>query len=68
MDGYYTQIFTGGQCFKNYSPLPYCDLTTIFIAECQTCDSGFVNNMGYCVKFKNGTCDVMGCGFCLEND
>ena len=32
MDGYYTQIYTGGQCFKNYSPLPYCDLTTIFIA------------------------------------
>ena len=50
-DGYYIQLFTGGQCWKEYSPLPYCKLTTIFGALCIACDDGFVLSNYECFKY-----------------
>ena len=43
-DGYYVRTYTGGQCWKMYSPLPHCSLTTLYLPICLICDDGYVLN------------------------
>ena len=51
-DGYHTQIYTGGMCFKDYSPFPNCQLSIIWAPICLMCNEGYVNKNGECLKFN----------------
>lgn len=59
--GYTVISNAGGQCWKNYSPVPYCALTTPQ-AMCVLCEEGYAL-LGYssCVKIGNITCNITGC-------
>ena len=68
MTGYHTQKFTGGLCFKDYSPLFNCQLS-ISSSLCYMCNEGYVSNMGMCLKFNpNVECNIEGCMFCLDDN
>ncbi len=52
-----------------YSPLPYCQLTTLYAPICLACEDGYALNVNYqCVMMKNMTCNVDGCSYCLTEN
>ena len=68
-DGYTLLTQTGGQCWKTYSPLPYCKITTLISPVCFACNDGYALNSVYeCMKVSNVTCKVNGCNYCLTSN
>lgn len=66
--GYTLLTNTGGQCWKNYSPVTNCMLTTAEVM-CAACNTGYVLvGESSCMAMTDVTCDISGCNFCVENN
>ena len=64
-EGYITILYTGGQCWKTYSPLPNCKITTLYHPVCQACNEGYVLSSSFeCIPVSNITCNISGCMYC----
>ena len=66
-DGYTVIVNTGGRCWKKYSPIPFCALTTG--ALCAECEQGYaLTDDAECFPIPLFKCNVTGCQFCLEEN
>ena len=68
-DGYFVRTYTGGQCWKMYSPLPHCKFTNLYLPICLSCEDGYVlNATNQCARMLVNKCQIIGCSLCYKDN